>query len=69
MDSLFVGLIFSVYETVPNSFKNSYRICCFQSCMEHGGYSRVPVELKINPSSMKLHNLEGLWYFFHLAEY
>ncbi|XP_030750572.1 lys-63-specific deubiquitinase BRCC36-like [Sitophilus oryzae] len=62
MDSLFVGLIFSVYQNDPRVRSNQVQLTCFQAYQEPGGseLERREVPLIIENTPLHLYNLEGI---------
>ncbi|XP_066258221.1 lys-63-specific deubiquitinase BRCC36-like isoform X1 [Euwallacea similis] len=61
LDPLFVGLIFSVYQSDPRLKNNQVQLTCFQSLTQGGSkLERREVPLFIEKSPFQLHNLEGI---------
>lgn len=59
MHPLFVGLIFSVYQSTSNSSENEIQVTCFQSIGSDMKAKRREIELIIKDSCFAHHNLEG----------
>lgn len=59
MDPLFVGLIFSVYQSEKNSTENEVQLTCFQSMGSDSKMKRREIEVVIRNSNIAPHNLEG----------
>lgn len=61
MDPLFVGLIFSVYQTDPRVRSNQVQLTCFQAQSQGGTeLERREVPLFIENSPLHHYNLEGM---------
>lgn len=59
MDPLFVGLIFSVFQSDPRLRSNQVQLTCFQAFQGLSELERREVELLIKGSPMQNYNLEG----------
>ncbi|KAJ8985019.1 hypothetical protein NQ317_016930 [Molorchus minor] len=60
MDPLFVGLIFSVFQSDPRLRSNQVQITCFQAFQGTSELERREVELVIKSSPLQIYNLEGI---------
>lgn len=60
MDPLFVGLIFSVFQSDPRLRSNQVQLTCFQAYQGTSELERREVELVIKSSPMQNYNLEGI---------
>ncbi|KAK9871825.1 hypothetical protein WA026_014281 [Henosepilachna vigintioctopunctata] len=60
LDSLFVGLIFSVYHNDAGSSANHVQVTCFQAIKSGIDYERREIELVVGISPFEFHNLEGI---------
>lgn len=60
MDPLFVGLIFSVYQSEGNCTENEVQLTCFQTMGSGANAKRRDIELIIKNSLVARHNLEGI---------
>lgn len=60
MDPLFVGLIFSVYQSDPRMRNNQVQLTCFQSCQGLSELERREVPLIIERTPLEHYNLEGI---------
>lgn len=56
MDPLFVGLIFSVYQSDKGSVGNQFQLTCFQAA---SASERRDVQIIIKNSPLEDHNLQG----------
>lgn len=60
MDPLFVGLIFSVYQSDPRVRSNLVQLTCFQACQGVSELERREVPLIIERTPLEHYNLEGI---------
>lgn len=63
MDPLFVGLIFSVYQTETKPTENEVQLTCFQSKGIGPKAKSQEIDLIIKKSNISPHNLEGITIF------
>lgn len=61
MDPLFVGLIFSVYQSDPRVRSNQVQLTCFQACQGASELERREVPLAIERTPLEHYNLEGIF--------
>jgi BRCA1/BRCA2-containing complex subunit 3 len=59
MDPLFVGIIFSVYQSDTGSTGNHVQVTCFQAYKAGSEYQRREIELVIENISIQRYNLES----------
>ncbi|CAG9860829.1 unnamed protein product [Phyllotreta striolata] len=60
MDPMFVGLIFSVFQSDTNNSKNQIQVTCFQAHDKGSDFERKEIDLSIIPSPFQKYNLEEI---------